>query len=179
VTPEQIGKWAVLLDRWPEAARAIVRDPALVRRLEASADDAVTFDRLCTDHQPALAGELPPLRDFSHATPKLAEAAKSLVHLESSSNNRRCCRGYRRAGRRVAQTPVWQRQEDGIAVNVHCLRPDTALVAVLRARSCARDRIRRVSSTSTKDFDEENPCIDRGTNEGQHGSGKDPVQPTP
>lgn len=85
VTPEQIGKWAVLLDRWPEAARAIVRDPALVRRLEASADDAVTFDRLCTDHQPALAGELPPLRDFSHATPKLAEAAKSLVHLESSS----------------------------------------------------------------------------------------------
>jgi hypothetical protein len=36
-----------------------------------------------------------------------------------------------------------------------------------------------VSSTSTKDFHEENPCIDRGREEGQHGAGKDPVQPAP
>lgn len=36
-----------------------------------------------------------------------------------------------------------------------------------------------VSSTSTKDFDEENPCIERGRDESQHGAGKDPVQPAP
>ena len=34
----------------------------------------------------------------------------------------------------------------------------------------------KVSSTS-KDLDEENPCIDRGPDEGQHGAGKDPLQP--
>jgi hypothetical protein len=34
------------------------------------------------------------------------------------------------------------------------------------------------NSTSTKDFDEKYPRIDRGRKEGQHGAGKDPVQPT-
>ena len=34
-------------------------------------------------------------------------------------------------------------------------------------------------TTSTKDFDEQNPCIERGADEGQHGAGKDPVQPAP
>jgi hypothetical protein len=35
-----------------------------------------------------------------------------------------------------------------------------------------------VRSTSTKDFDEEDPGIERGCSESQHGPGKDPVQPT-
>ncbi len=34
-------------------------------------------------------------------------------------------------------------------------------------------------TTSTKDFDQQNPCIERGPDEGQHGAGKDPVQPAP
>jgi hypothetical protein len=36
----------------------------------------------------------------------------------------------------------------------------------------------KVSPTSTKDFDEEHPCIDRSREEGQHSAAKDPIQPT-
>jgi hypothetical protein len=38
---------------------------------------------------------------------------------------------------------------------------------------------KNVGSTSTNDFNEENPCVERGADEGQHGAGKDPVQATP
>ena len=37
VSAEQLGKWAALLDRWPEAGKAIIKNPQLAQALEDAA----------------------------------------------------------------------------------------------------------------------------------------------
>ena len=83
VSPEQLGKWAVLLDRWPEAGRAITKNPQLVRSLEDAAVQQDDFTSLCTEYAPPLASDLAPLRDFFQTDPKLAPAAYHLVYLDA------------------------------------------------------------------------------------------------
>ena len=83
VSAEQLGKWAVLLDRWPEAARAITKSPQLVQSLEEAAVQQDGFATLCSKYAPPLARDLAPLRDFFQADPKLAPAAYHLVYLDA------------------------------------------------------------------------------------------------
>jgi KAP-like P-loop domain-containing protein len=86
VTPEQLGKWAVLLDQWPTAARAITRNPGLAGELEKLADepgDGDSFTRRCADSTPPLARNAAGLRRFFRTKPLIGEVAGHLVYLSA------------------------------------------------------------------------------------------------
>jgi KAP-like P-loop domain-containing protein len=83
VTAQQLGKWAVLLDRWPEAGKAIVRNPALAGKLENAAGREDRFQDLCAEYTPPLAGDLNSLRKFFQSEHKLAAAALYLAYLDA------------------------------------------------------------------------------------------------
>jgi hypothetical protein len=83
VSPEQLGKWAVLLDRWPEAGRAIIKNPQLVQSLEDAAEDQDVFASLCSAPTPPLASHPGPLRDFFQTDPELGAVACNLVYLDA------------------------------------------------------------------------------------------------
>jgi hypothetical protein len=82
VTPEQLGKWAVLLDQWPTAARAITRSPALAWELEKlAAEPEEAFTGRCTACTPPLARDVAGLRKFLSTEPPIGEVAEHLVYL--------------------------------------------------------------------------------------------------
>jgi hypothetical protein len=82
VTPEQLGKWAVLLDQWPTAARAITRNPALAWELEKlAAEPEEAFTGRCTACTPPLARDVAGLRKFLSTEPPIGEVAEHLVYL--------------------------------------------------------------------------------------------------
>lgn len=81
VTPEQLGKWAVLLDQWPTAARAIIRNPGLAAELESLVDQEDTFIAKCTGCTPRLARDIPGLRRFFSTRPLIGDVAGNLVYL--------------------------------------------------------------------------------------------------
>jgi hypothetical protein len=90
VTPEQLGKWAVLLDQWPTAARAIIRNPRLARELEKLASepadepgDGDSFTRKCADCVPPLARDVAGLRRFFRTKPRIGKVAGHLVYLSA------------------------------------------------------------------------------------------------
>lgn len=83
VSAEQLGKWAALLDRWPEAGKAIIKNPQLAQTLEDAAKRKNDFAVLCSAHTPPLASDPVPLRDFFRTDPKLAAAAYHLVYLSA------------------------------------------------------------------------------------------------
>jgi hypothetical protein len=83
VSAEQLGKWAVLLDRWPEAGKAIIKNPSLAQALEDVAGQEGKFARLCSGYTPQLASDLVPLRGFFQTDHKLASAACRLVYLDA------------------------------------------------------------------------------------------------
>jgi KAP family P-loop domain len=83
VTAQQLGKWAVLLDRWPEAGKAIVRNPDLAGKLEDAAGKADRFRALCAKYTPPLATDLNSLRKFFQTEHKLATAARYLAYLDA------------------------------------------------------------------------------------------------
>jgi hypothetical protein len=83
VSPEQLGKWAVLLDRWPEAGRVIIKNPQLVQSLEDAAEDQDVFASLCSAPTPPLASHPGPLRDFFQTDPQLGAVAYNLVYLDA------------------------------------------------------------------------------------------------
>lgn len=83
VSAEQLGKWAVLLDRWPEAGKAIIRNPPLAGELEEAAGQESRFQSLCAEYQPPLARDLSSLRKFSQTGHKLAAAALYLAYLDA------------------------------------------------------------------------------------------------
>ena len=85
VSAEQLGKWAVLLDRWPEAGKAIIKNPQLVQALEDAAKWKVDFASLCSAHTPPLASDPASLRDFFQTDHKLASAAYHLVYLDADA----------------------------------------------------------------------------------------------
>ena len=84
VSAEQLGKWAVLLDRWPEAGRAIIKNPQLAKSLEDKAKQEDEFASLCSAYTPPLASDLASLRAFFQSDPKLAAAACYLVYLDAN-----------------------------------------------------------------------------------------------
>ena len=83
VSAEQLGKWAVLLDRWPEAGKAIIKNPDLVRTLEDAAKGEDEFATICSARTPPLAADPAPLRNFFQTDPELAAAAYYLVYLDA------------------------------------------------------------------------------------------------
>jgi hypothetical protein len=85
VSPEQLGKWAVLLDRWPEAGRAIVKNPGLTGDLEAAAGQEDVFASLCTAINPPLASDLAGLRALFRTSPELGPVAYRLVYLDADA----------------------------------------------------------------------------------------------
>jgi hypothetical protein len=84
VSAEQLGKWAVLLDRWPEAGRAIIKNPQLAQSLEDAAEQEEAFANLCSAYTPPLASDLESLRAFFQSDPRLAAAAYYLVYLDAN-----------------------------------------------------------------------------------------------
>src|SRR5262249_12050524 len=83
VSAEQLGKWAALLDRWPEAGKAIIKNPQLAQELEAAEKRKDTFATLCSSHTPPLASDPAPLRRFFQTDHKLAAAAYHLLYLDA------------------------------------------------------------------------------------------------
>jgi KAP family P-loop domain len=81
VTPEQLGKWAVLLDQWPTAARAINRDPGLAGQLEDAAGQEDAFTKMCARYTPPLARDVEGLRQFFNTSPQVGAVAEHLVYL--------------------------------------------------------------------------------------------------
>ncbi len=88
VSPEQLGKWAVLLDRWPEATRAITENPGLVGELERAARQEDVFAQACAQCTLPLASDLDDLRKFFRTEHRLAEAAYHLVYLDADARAR-------------------------------------------------------------------------------------------
>ena len=82
VAVEQLAKWAVLLDRWPQAGKAINDNPQLIEALEEKASSEDEFAKLCSAYTPALANNLDAFRDFCLSENKLASAAYPLVYLD-------------------------------------------------------------------------------------------------
>jgi hypothetical protein len=82
VTVEQLAKWAVLFDRWPQAGKAINENPQLVQALEEKASNEDEFAKLCSAYAPPLASDLDSFRDFFLSEHKLAPAAYYLVYLD-------------------------------------------------------------------------------------------------
>jgi hypothetical protein len=83
VSAEQLGKWAVLLDRWPEAGRAITKNPQLAQSLEDKAGQQDQFAELCSAYAPPLANDAGPLRDFFRADPKIGAVVYYLIYLDA------------------------------------------------------------------------------------------------
>ena len=83
VTPEQLGKWAVLLDQWPTAARAIIRSPGLARELEDAASQKDAFTKKCECHTPPLARDVEGLRRFFNTDPHIGAVTEFLVYLRA------------------------------------------------------------------------------------------------
>jgi hypothetical protein len=54
LTPTQLGKWIVLIERWPAVARRVARDPALLARLEKGAFESLAPDVYASDELEAL-----------------------------------------------------------------------------------------------------------------------------
>jgi KAP family P-loop domain len=81
VTPEQLGKWAVLLDQWPTAARAITRNHALAGELEGAAAQEDVFTKMCAPYTPPLASDVEGLRQFFNTDPHVGAVAEHLVYL--------------------------------------------------------------------------------------------------
>ena len=81
VTPEQLGKWAILLDQWPTAARAIMRNPGLAGELEGKADQEDAFATVCARYTPPLARDVAGLRRFFGTGPGIGAVAEHLVYL--------------------------------------------------------------------------------------------------
>lgn len=82
VSVEQLAKWAVLLDRWPQAGRAVVDNPQRVHALEAKAGNEDEFSNLCSTYKLRLAGDMSAFRDFFLSKHKLAPAVYRLVYLD-------------------------------------------------------------------------------------------------
>jgi hypothetical protein len=81
VTPEQLGKWAVLLDQWPTAARVITRNPGLAGELEDAADQEDAFIKMCASYTPPLARDAAGLRQFFNTDPHVGAVAEHRVYL--------------------------------------------------------------------------------------------------
>ncbi len=80
VTPEQLGKWAVLLDQWPTAARAITKNPE-AGDLEDAASQGDAFTEICARYTPPLARDLTGLCQFFNTGPQVGPVAEHLVYL--------------------------------------------------------------------------------------------------
>jgi KAP family P-loop domain len=80
VTPEQLGKRAVLPDQWP-AARAITRNPELAGDLEEAAGQEDAFAEICARYTPPPARDLTRLRRFFNTGPQVGPVAEHLVYL--------------------------------------------------------------------------------------------------
>jgi hypothetical protein len=61
LTPAQLGKWIVLVERWPAVARRVERDPTLLARLEDRASESPAPDLPASDELMALIRTDPPL----------------------------------------------------------------------------------------------------------------------
>jgi hypothetical protein len=59
--PAQLGKWIVLIERWPTVARRVAREPSLMARLEANAIDSLPPDLPVSDELMAFIGTQPGL----------------------------------------------------------------------------------------------------------------------
>lgn len=82
VSVEQLAKWAVLLDRWPQVGRAIIDNPQRIHALEAKADNEDEFSNLCWAYKLRLTGDLNAFRDFFLSKHKLAPVVYRLVYLD-------------------------------------------------------------------------------------------------
>jgi len=77
---KHLGKWAVLLDRWPELGSALAADPKRLVNLEAAA----SIDDLSTQLGPSVPGSVASqdLLAFLQSEPRLAPVVQRLVHFE-------------------------------------------------------------------------------------------------
>jgi ParB-like chromosome segregation protein Spo0J len=78
-----LGKWAVLCERWPELAQALIEDPDRMEELERAADKGTMygFSRIAQRIAPGLASE-EDLREFCESAVKLGPERNWLAHFE-------------------------------------------------------------------------------------------------
>jgi hypothetical protein len=82
---KHLGKWAVLLERWPELGSALTAQPGKLAELEA----ATSIEELSTRLHPALASSLTSqdLLAFLKSPTKLAPIAERLVYFQPASSD--------------------------------------------------------------------------------------------
>lgn len=82
---EHLGKWAVLLERWPELGSALAADPGRLTVLEA----ATSIDELSTRLGPAVPASVASqeLLSFLQSRTKLAPVVHRLVHFEAAADS--------------------------------------------------------------------------------------------
>jgi hypothetical protein len=78
VTTQEIGKWLVLGERWPQLARALATSPRMMDRLERTSDRKA-FGQLVVTLAPFYEGD-DELQTFIQSKPQLADVLSRLVH---------------------------------------------------------------------------------------------------
>jgi hypothetical protein len=75
--PRHLGKWVVLVERWPDVAQAVRQDPSILQRVEQSPDS-----KNLTRYIPGLNPSKAPvdLQAFLQTVPRLGLVAERLVY---------------------------------------------------------------------------------------------------
>jgi len=80
ITRQQIGKWLVLGERWPQMRRVLAANPSYMLRLEATAEDAADgFMKVIQELAPPYDGDQD-LRNLVRASPPLASILPRLLY---------------------------------------------------------------------------------------------------
>ena len=87
VTGAQVGKWALLSERWQMLAWDIALEPDLLGSLEDLTDDEDAFGEKLKEFPPEAIPDSEELRRFLLSGEKLGEFALQLVHLEPDPNS--------------------------------------------------------------------------------------------
>ena len=75
-----LGKWAVLLERWPELGFAIRADPTLLAKIEKKANDSSEELTNLVQATSAATTDLPDVVEFFKSEPTLAAVVVRLIH---------------------------------------------------------------------------------------------------
>jgi hypothetical protein len=84
LTPEHLGEWIVLAERWPQIARRVSTNAVLLAALE-SADDRAAVETILHRHDLPVPAVLEDLIDLLDCDPRLSDVVARLVHFEPAA----------------------------------------------------------------------------------------------
>lgn len=84
LTPEHLGEWIVLAERWPQIARGVSTNAVLMAALE-NADDHAAVETILRSHDLPVPSVVDDLVDLLECEPRLSDVVARLVHFEPAA----------------------------------------------------------------------------------------------